>query len=122
MACFVLYNGEDVLKLSNLTTASFYEKLMDKIVQDGLGSNSSIVTFITQWDQDLFGLGCSSPDVYEAFKDKPNDLLQFITMFNKVLQDFSTEKEYDSTFWESLYNFREMLIDYYKIMMKNDKL
>lgn len=113
MACSILCEDKIILRLSNLAMDRFYEKLMDAIIDQGLGSNSVIVKFIGEWDQDVYGLGMIWPDVCISFKNELDSLRTFIDLINIAMHELFLEKNYDDTVKKIFYDFRDEVVNFY---------
>lgn len=92
--------------------ASFYEKLVDIVIRQGLGSNVIIVKFITKLDQDIWGLGLVSADLCATFKNDAFNLKIFLDVITEAINELFAEKNYDAESRRLFIDFRDEVITF----------
>lgn len=113
MSCFIDCKGQTILKLANLSMASFYEKLIDMIIKRKESSNQTVLKFAEKLDQDLHGLGVVCADICESFKDNSNDLNRFIKILEEAIKEFCDERNYSMSEREKFTQFLDAVKRYY---------
>jgi len=112
MGNWIMVNGKDILKLSNIEFDFLHEKI-DNLLQDKNIKDEVVLNFVERMDQNIYGGGLILLDIDKFFKFSPASLLIFINLVKEATDQIVTSVQYRIGFPEAMNDFIHELEIYY---------
>ncbi len=84
MGTSVYYQDQFLLRLTSGETSNFFYKLIDLVIEQGLGANRALAEYVGGYNIDLYGYAYANLDVFE---NNPTDLELLIKLIKLMLKD-----------------------------------